>query len=135
MTRSYLNREAILSAEDRPTDEIQIPEWGDTWVRIARWSLAVQWRISRASADDQEERGRLLALVVALSLVDARGQRLFSDEDVPALAEKNFRALERIATAAMKWNGASAAEVDDLGKASANGQTADSSSGSPVPSA
>ena len=82
MTRSYLNREAILSAEDRPTDEIQIPEWGDTWVRIARWSLAVQWRISRASADDQEERGRLLALVAALSLVDARGQRLFSDEDL-----------------------------------------------------
>ena len=29
MTRSYLNREAILSAEDRPTEDVQIPEWGD----------------------------------------------------------------------------------------------------------
>ena len=59
-----------------------------------------------AGSATSEDRGRLLALVAMLSLVDERGQRLFSDEDMPALTEKNFRALERIATAAMRWNGA-----------------------------
>ena len=102
--KSYLTRAAILAAEDRPTEEVEVPEWGGHTVRIARWSVATQWRVSRAAADDT--RGQLLALVVALSLVDERGERLFSDEDLPTLMEKNFRALERIATAAMRWNGA-----------------------------
>ena len=135
MTRPYLDREAILAHEDRPVSDLQVPEWGDQWVRLGTWTLAQQWRISQAS-QDEGQRGHLLALVVALSIVDAKGARLFGDEDIPRLSdEKNYRALNRIAQAAMAWNGLDAQSVDALGKASATTPSDASPSGSPPPSA
>lgn len=135
MTRPYLDREAILAHEDRPTTDLQVPEWGDQWVRLGTWTLAQQWRISQAS-QDVAARGHLLALVVVLSIVDAKGARLFGDDDIPRLSdEKNYRALNRIAQAAMAWNGLDAQSVDDLGKESATSPNDGSPSGSPRASA
>jgi hypothetical protein len=133
--RTYLGREAIFAADDRPTEAIQVPEWGHHWLRIGTWTLATSQRIARAS-QTESARDRLLALVVALSVVDDAGQRCFSDDDVAALAErKSFKALHRVAQAAMKWNGLDADAVDALGKASETPANVASPSGSPAPSA
>lgn len=132
-TRSYLTRDAIFGLADRPCDSIQVPEWGDAWVRIATWSLAAQWRITQATLDG-DQRGRLLALIAALSLVDEYGQRLFSDADIDRLAdEKNYRALQRITQAAMRWNGLDQEAVAALGKASESLPSDASLSVSPPP--
>ena len=133
--RVYLDREAILGQEDRPWQALEVPEWAHAWVRIGTWTLDTHWRIARASQDGQE-RGHLLALVTALSIVDAKGARLFADADVARLAEeKNYRALNRIAQAAMRWNGLDAEAVDALGKDSEPTPTGGSPSGSPAASA
>jgi hypothetical protein len=130
--RRYLGREAILAYGDRPTQAVQVPEWGDAWVRLATWSLATQWRIAQASTD-LAQRGQLLALVAALSLVDEAGALLFTEADVAVLTrEKNYRALQRIAHAAMAWNGLTADSVDALGKASEPPPSDASPSASPV---
>lgn len=131
---SFLGRDAILAFADRPSEPLQVPEWGNQWVRVGTWTLSTQWRIARAS-QEETQRGRLLAVVVALSVVDEAGARLFTDDDVPRLAEgKSYRALNRIAQAAMRWNGLDAPTVEALGKVSESDPSDASPSVSPASS-
>jgi hypothetical protein len=121
--KHYLDRAGVLEFADRVIEELYIPEW-QAHVRLATWDGATRWRVIQlwpAPGVPGRERPdlNLLALVASVSLVDADGRRLFSDEDVAALATKNARALDRIFSAALRLNGLDQASVDALGKDSA----------------
>src|SRR5262249_27727171 len=114
-----------------------VPEW-QSYVWVGSWTAGTRWRILRdwqRQQSDPESRLDLITLVVALSVVDEHGKRMFSDEDLAALATKNAQALQRIFNAAMALNGMSEVAVAALGKGSATTETDDSPSDSPLPSA
>ena len=93
-----LNRDAIFSIDDLPREEVFVSEWnGSVYVRAL--SGAERDELERMLSKGAASR----AAIVALCAVDASGERLFSADDVDALAKKNGRALEKIVTAAMRF--------------------------------
>jgi hypothetical protein len=79
--------------------KVSVPEW-DAEIHVKSWSGSERVKVQSLQKSDE-----LLARVVALSACDEAGVRLFSDEDVNALQEKNGAVLERVALAALQHNG------------------------------
>ena len=97
MTKKFATRDMILSVDDLPTREIEIPEW-DMWVRV-RGLTASQSEKMRRLIDlerDGEEVENFRGLIAAWTLVDELGERLFSDSDADELGQRHITALDRI---------------------------------------
>jgi hypothetical protein len=114
-----LSKEAILSVEDLPSEDVDVPEWGGT-VRIKGLSGRERDRFEAGSIVT-DKKGvtkpnytNLRARLVALSIVGEDGRRLFSDTDVNLLGAKSASALERVFKAAQKLNGMTDADVEEM---------------------
>lgn len=137
-----LNREQILSAPDRRREEILIPEWGGS-VFIQEFSGADRdfYENARYEIVENPETGEIkihakktsraqtAALVVALSVVDESGIRIFSESDIPELLKKNPEVLEKIAKAAFAINGLG---IDEVKKAAENFEETPGENGSSI---
>jgi len=115
-----LNRDDILNVADLPIEEIQVPEWGGSVLvrgmtgaeRDAFEASIVELKGNKSSVDMRNIRAKL----VALTLVDESGERLFSQADVELLGKKSAAALQRIFEAAQKLSGLTQADVEELAK-------------------
>lgn len=115
-----LKRDAILATEDLKKELVKVPEWGgEVYVRCmtgterdAFESEAYNVKGKNVEINKDNFRSRLLVRV----LVDEKGERLFSDQDVSALGAKSAKTLDRLFTVAMKVNGLSKDDVEDLTK-------------------
>lgn len=105
----YLTRDEILKADDLPTREVQVPEWGGTVLvrTIEGWerdefetSIA---GVERAGIEPDHENIR--ARMVSLAVIDEKRQRLFSEDDVHQLGRKSPKALDRVYEAAIDLAG------------------------------
>ncbi len=130
---ALLSKQQILTAKDIETKDIEVPEWGGT-VRIRGLNGAerdefeqsmVERRGKRYEANLRNARARL----VALSVVDADGARLFSEADVNDLGNKSASALNRVYEAARDLSGLTEADVDELAENFSGTNGAGSSSG------
>lgn len=112
---TYLSRDAILTADDFTFEDVEVPEWGGT-VRLRtlagserdKFEASVYGDGKKAKLDDF--RARLSAMV----MVDENGDRLFSDSEVKQLAKKSAAALSRVFDAALRMNGISDGDVEEL---------------------
>lgn len=115
---SYLGREAILAADDRQYDDVEVPEWGGT-VRVRGMSGA-QRDDYEASIIEQRGNDRKVNLrnarakLVARCVVDEDGRTMFTTEDISALGRKSAVALERIFDAARRLSGMTEGDVERL---------------------
>lgn len=113
-----LSRDQILSAQDIKADEIDIPEWGGT-VRLRQMTGRQRDEFERALSD-QAKLGELgtnmRARIVAATVVDEQDNLLFTEADIATLGEKNWRALDRIASTASKLNALTDAAIEDVAK-------------------
>lgn len=127
-----LSRESILAAEDLIFEEVDVPEWGGK-VRVRtllgserddfEQSMVKQARGKEASVNIRNIRAKL----VALTVVDAEGKRLFTKrEDVDALGRKSAAALDRVFDVAQRLAGLRPEDVEELAKNSEEGQSEDS---------
>ncbi len=113
-----LTKEQILAAQDLPTEDVDVPEWGGS-VRLRTLSGAERdrWEESRI-----EQRGKsrktnyqnITASLIALCAVDSEGKRLFSEAEVHALGRKSAKVLGRLFDACRRLNGLSEEEVEQL---------------------
>lgn len=134
-------RERILAADDRQFEEIWVPEW-DEHVRV-RGLTGAERDSYEASITDQRSGSmntrviitNLRAKLVALSIVDEDGSRVFSEKDVVALGGKSARALQRIFEVCQKLNALTDEDVDELTKNSNGDRSAEPGSGSRLISA
>ena len=114
-----LGAAAILSAPDLATVDVDVPEWGGT-VRVralnGRERDAFEASCMKERKDGTQEfiTRNMRAKLVALALVDDKGQRLFADEDVAALGKKSAKALSRVFDAASALNGITPDDVKSL---------------------
>ena len=129
-----LSRDQILSAQDVQIERVFVPEWGgEVLVRGLRGFERDEIEasmIARVGKDWRLNIHNLRAKLVAMSVVDEHGNRIFSDSDVDALGKKSAAALQRVFEVAQRLSGLSAEDVEALGKASASVLSADSGSGS-----
>jgi hypothetical protein len=127
---AILTREQILSADDIKIEVVPVPAWGgDVIVRglTGRERDAYEATVMRIKGTDtQLILSNARAKLVAASIVDESGQRLFDDTDVVALGQKSAESLQRIYDVAARLSGLTKSDLDDLTKNSADGQPDDS---------
>lgn len=111
-----LNKEAILAADDKKTEDIEVGEWGGT-VRVATMSASERdkWE-AETYGDGKPKTEDFRARFVALCLVDEKGARLFSDKEVGELGKKSAAALQRVFAAAQKLNALTTDEAEKIEK-------------------
>lgn len=111
-----LTKEAILSADDRKHEDVEVGEWGGT-VRVATMSASERdkWE-SETYGEGKPKTEDFRARFVALCLVDETGARLFTDKEVGELGKKSAAALQRVFTVAQRLNALTTEEAEKLEK-------------------
>lgn len=113
---SLLSKDAILSADDRKTRDVEVPEWGGT-VRVATMTASERDRWEAETYGGSKPNTLdFRARFVALCLVDEKGARMFSDKEVAALGGKSAAALQRVFAAAQELNALTDSAVEELEK-------------------
>ena len=91
-----LSREQILEADDLKIEEMEVPEWGGyIHVRVmtgAERNQFVKDILELEDSGDLAVRIKLCSIVV----VDAKGKRLFTEEDIEALSKKSSKVTDRV---------------------------------------
>ena len=108
---NILSKDAILAADDLPRETVIIPEWGgEVLVRTMSGTDRDTFEASLLEKDGRMENVR--ARLVALTLCDSQGDRLFDDSEIAALGRKSARALDRVFSVAQRLNGIGVDQVD-----------------------
>lgn len=121
MAGKYLTRDQILTAQDISREEVRVPEWWDGTVLVQGLNGeerdALEGSMIKGKGKNAEVNlANLRAKLVARSIVDEEGNRLFSDNDIPALAKKSAAALDRVYTVAQRLSRITQEDVDELTK-------------------
>lgn len=130
-----LSRDAILGADDRPTEVVHVPEWGgDVHVRGLSGAErdAYEAGIASPRPDGRQHMNlrNLRARLVVLAVVDPdSGDRLFRDDDAPALGDKSAAAVDRVFSVARRLSGLSEGDVEELAEGFGDAPSEDSTSG------
>lgn len=114
----YLTRDAILKAQDLPVEEVEVSEWGGV-VRVRGLTGAERDAFEQSIVEQRGKNTRMnlrniRAKLVALTVVDENGNRIFSDEDAEALGKKSAAALDRIFAVAQRLSGLRPEDVEEL---------------------
>lgn len=115
---SLLTRDQILSADDLQTKDVYVPQWKGT-VRIRTMTagerdLFEQMMFSGKNKDDRRDNVR--AAMLSLTVVDDKGNRLFSEDHVKKLKDKSAAAVDKIFAEVQKMNAVSDDDVEDMVK-------------------
>jgi hypothetical protein len=130
-----LNRDLILNAIDQKIEAVEMPEWGGVvHVRSLNGSERDSYEAGmvRFGADGKPKEVRLQnmrAKLCALTICDETGKRLFSDDDMDALSQKNASALQKIFGVAQRLSGLTKRDVDELVDGLKKGRSDGSTSG------
>jgi hypothetical protein len=112
----YLNRDAILGADDAEFRDVEVPEWGGQ-VRIRsitgaqRDAFEASLREGKGKNADVNLRNMRAKLII-LCAVDEAGRKLFTTEDLRKLGSKNARPLDRLFDACTEMIGMSEKDVE-----------------------
>lgn len=131
---ALLSKEAILGADDRAYEDVEVPEWGGT-VRIMGMSgternayqsslvvMGPNGSVQRLNMADQ------LAKLVGKCLVDENFERLFSEKEIKELGAKNGAVLERLGNIAQRLSGLRKEDVEAKAGNSDSGESDGSTS-------
>jgi hypothetical protein len=76
--------------------------------------------------------GKFSSALLAATLIDEAGVRLFTMEEIDQLSEKSAACIDKPAAVAMRLNGLGGTAIEDAVKNSASDQSDDSGSASPL---
>lgn len=125
-----LSREAILGHKDSKIGSVYVEEFGGD-VCVAMFTAAEADRFTKELGNAEMPTN---VFVTLLGACDKKGERLFSDEDVTALAALPSRALTTIANKVLEHNGLVEKSVEEAKNGSSETADDGSDSGSPSPS-
>lgn len=122
--RKILSKDSILTADDLPTEEVEVEEWGGsilirTLTGRERDQLEANMLVGKnGDAIDLEN---VRARLVVAAAVDGEGKPLFQPADIAKLGEKSSAALSKAAAVAQRLSGMSTDDIKDLAKNSSGG--------------
>lgn len=128
-----LTADEILEAQDLAMERVSVPEWGgDVMVRMMSAADRDAFEASMIKVGPDGVRlpdlSLMRAKLVAATVVDADGNRLFTFDQVEMLGRKSAKAMQRVTAVAERLNALGQTALEDAEKNSAAGQTGDSSS-------
>jgi hypothetical protein len=113
-----LNREMILARKKLKTEVVNVPEWGGTvTVREMTGVERDEFETMIIAAGGVENPGAvrgLRAKTVALTAIDAEGNRLFTEDDAEALGQLSAAALNRVFEVSSRLSGLGADGIEGL---------------------
>lgn len=133
----FLTKDAILKADDRQVEVVNVPEWGGK-VRVR--GLTARERDAFEADITEERQGKdgeaeakvdtkdIRAKLAQRSMVDADGGLLFTQAEVTALTQKSAKALNRVFSVAQRLSGLTRKDVEELAGNSDAATSADTSS-------
>lgn len=114
-----LTGEQILAADDLKLLRHEVPEWGGhVYVR----TLGGDERdlFEQSFLDAQGNRKQIVhnirAGLLARTLADQRGNRLFTDKQIAQLGRKNAKVLDRLFGLSQRMNGLSDSDIEEMVK-------------------
>lgn len=114
---ALLNREAILAANDLPTKDVPVPQWGGS-VRVRSLTGAerdqFECDILAARRDGKISPGNVRARYVAMCVVDEAGANVFTPADIEALGRKSAAALDLVYQEILSFNALTEDDVEEL---------------------
>lgn len=130
---NLLTKDQILEATDLKSEPVDVPEWsGSVLVRTMTGADRDAFEESMVTIAPDGKRTpnmtNMRAKLVAMTVVDEAGNRLFEAADVAFLARKSAAALERVFDVAQRINGMGAAAEKELEKNSDAAPSGDSTS-------
>ena len=116
-----LTRDQIFAIDDIKIEKVNIPEWGgEVWVKGFTGAERDAFEISIMEFREGKKPKLVLenmrAKLCAMTVCDEKGNRIFKDEDIPALGKKSAKALSLIFDKAQELNGLSDEDVEKLSK-------------------
>ena len=127
-----LTKDEIIAAEDTPTEVVDVPEWGGE-VRIRTMNGGERDSfdyalLGRKEGERIDIRG-LKAKLLALTLVNGDGSRLFTEAEGDLLQAKSSKVLDDLFQVSQRLNGLSQEAVEEMVGNSPGDQSGDSGSG------
>lgn len=87
---TILTKDAILGATDRPTDFLDIPEWGGS-IRVRGLDAGTALAMEKLSKAEQ------FSLILQRGIVNETGAPLFAEGEIPALMERSLPCVVAVA--------------------------------------
>lgn len=113
-----LSKELILKADDLPTRDEEVAEWGGTVrLRTLTGTERDDFEASLIEMKGTEQKPNLRNLrarLVALCIVNEAGVRIFAQQDIAALGKKSALVLDRIFGICQDMNGLSQTDIESL---------------------
>lgn len=114
---AILTKQQILDADDHKTEVVPVPEWGgEVVVSVMSGHARDRLEASVVGKNGGQNLQNIRAKYVAASLVDEKGELMFSESDVAALGKKSAAALDRVFAVAQRLNHVSDDDIKDLAK-------------------
>ncbi len=138
---AYASKSAIMLMQDLPHEELSIPEWNNMVVRVRQLTGTERGIFEGAIAKVNPDGGtegvqvkmdpsRMKITLVALTMIDEKGKRIFGDREVDALGTKSARAIERIYEVSARLSGLTNESMEETSDLSSAAQRSDSISDS-----
>jgi len=108
-----LTKESILKSSDLKTADVDVPEWGGT-VRVRTMTGADRQAFYKQTTSKDGTPKNMLEFLIVATVVDDKGEQLFTVADVSALAAKSSLALQRVWDKAAEINGLTQKSVEDI---------------------
>ncbi len=126
--KRILTKDIIKKVDDMKTQVVDVPEWGGYVIVKGISGNERDWIESKIYQASQEEYYDIdiRAALVAMSVVDENGGRVFEKEDVEWLGMKSAIALNRAAEVARKMSGMAVGGEEEAEKNLKEDQSEDS---------
>jgi len=110
-----LTKNDILKADDTQTVTVSVPEWGGDVIISSMTGFARdQFEASLVGKNGGQNISNIRAKLAAATIVDEKGNLMFSEKDLAKLGSKSAAALDRVFEAAQKLNRITEQDVEDL---------------------
>ena len=124
-----LTKDQILQADDRPIENISVPEWhGHVLMKVP--GAVERDKIEEAFFIGEKHGYKgLRAQLVSLCVVNEDGTLMFTEDDIEMLGKKSAQVIDRLFTVALRLFGFSEKEMAKVKGNLPEGQSDDSISG------
>ena len=109
-----LSKDDIFKADDLPTKDMDIPEWGGMLtIRTLTGTERDEWESAFVNQDKINIRG-LKARLVQLTVMNGDGQLMFTKAELLKINSKSASVIDRIFEVSQRLSGLTKKDVDEL---------------------
>jgi len=124
-----LTREQLLeniAARKRETVTMEVPEWGGE-IHLRRLTAGDLKETGFLDQAEDRDALQMFSKLLAATIADENGERLFSEDDVTAFVDADFVTIMKVFTKVAEVNGLPVGDLDEAMKAFDGAQRDDSS--------